>query len=197
MSVKLKKGQRISLSKESGGLKNVMVGLGWDEAQSGGGFLSIFKSVQNIDCDASAVLLCDDKLVNNDDVVYYGNLNHMSGCVIHQGDNLTGEGEGDDEQICVSLERLPERYNKIVVIVNIYEAKKRSQHFGMINNAFIRIVDTDAGKELCKYNLTDDYSDVTGVIFGEIYRHGGEWKFGAIGEGVRDDGLGDIIKRFR
>ena len=201
MSVSLQKGQKISLSKESAGLSKVIVGLGWDVAQSGnsgGGILgSLFGGgSQAIDCDASAMLLQDGKLKDKGDIVYFGNLTHSSGTVRHMGDNLTGAGEGDDEQIMIDLASVPSKYDRIVVVVNIYEAVKRKQHFGMIRNAFVRIVDERSKKELCRYNLTDDYSGSLALIFGEVYRHNGEWKFNAIGQGTKDPGIGDLAKRY-
>ncbi len=200
MSVSLQKGQKVNLSKESAGLSKVVVGLGWDEAEQagGGGFLSaLFGSKkQDIDCDASALLLKNGKLAGTDDLVYFGNLKHKSGTVKHMGDNLTGAGEGDDEQIVVDLASVPAEYDRIVIVVNIYQAVKRNQHFGMIKNAFIRLVDDRNNKEICKYNLTESYSGMTAMIFGEIYRHGGEWKFSAIGQGTKDPGLGELAKRY-
>ena len=112
------------------------------------------------------------------------------------GDNLTGEGDGDDEQIVIDLARVPQEYDRIVLVVNIYQAMKRKQHFGLIQNAFIRLVDGSTNKEMCRYNLTDDYSGMTAVIFGEVYRHNGEWKFNAIGQGTNDPGLGELADRF-
>ncbi len=112
------------------------------------------------------------------------------------GDNLTGAGEGDDEQIIVDLEGIPAEYDKIVLVVNIYQAVQRQQHFGMIQNAFIRLVDGKTNKEICKYNLTEDYSNMTAMIFGEVYRHNGEWKVNAIGQGTTDPGLGELANRY-
>lgn len=196
MSVSLQKGQKVSLSKESAGLSSVMAGLGWDEAQQGkGGLFS--KKPRAIDCDASALLLKGGKLTKKDDIVYFGNLRHWTGTVTHMGDNLTGAGEGDDEQILVDLEKIPAEYDRIVMVVNIYEAVKRQQHFGLIRNAFIRLVDGRTNAELCRYNLTDDYSGMTALIFGEIYRHNGEWKFNAIGQGTNDPGLGELANRYK
>lgn len=200
MSVSLQKGQKVNLSKESAGLSKVMVGLGWDEAEQtgGGGFLSALfgGKKQDIDCDASALLLKNGKLAGTEDLVYFGNLKHKSGTVKHMGDNLTGAGEGDDEQILVDLAHVPAEYDRIVIVVNIYQAVKRNQHFGMIKNAFIRLVDDRNNKEICKYNLTESYPGMTAMIFGEIYRHNGEWKFSAIGQGTNDPGLGELAKRY-
>jgi stress response protein SCP2 len=209
MGVNLQKGQKIDLTKGNQGLKNLMVGLGWDEAaaaappagQKKGVFASIFggggQKVE-IDCDASAILCGPGgKLIGGkNDLVYFGNLTHQSGSIRHMGDNLTGAGEGDDEQIFVRLDAVPGTYEKIVFVVNIYEADKRGQHFGMIANAFIRIVNADNNQELCKFNLTENYSGLTALIAGEIYRHNNEWKFSAIGQGTNDVGLGQLAQRF-
>ena len=192
MSVSLQKGQKVSLSKDNAGLSKVIVGLGWDEAKRG--FFA--PKPQPIDCDASAILLIDGKLRANDDVVYFNNLRHKTGTVQHMGDNLTGAGDGDDEQIIVDLASIPQQYDRIVVVVNIYQAVQRKQHFGMIENAFIRIVDARNNTELCKYNLSDDYSNMTAMIFGEIYRHNGEWKFNAMGQATTDPGLGELVNRY-
>ena len=113
------------------------------------------------------------------------------------GDNLTGEGEGDDEQIFIDLDKLPPAYDKLVFVVNIYEAVSRKQHFGMIKNAFIRVVDADSNEELCRYNLSDDYSGMLAMVTGEVYRRGDEWKFNAIGNGTKDPGLKELSERFR
>ena len=205
MSISLQKGQKVSLTKDHAGLSRVVVGLGWDavsqEPAKKGGFLgSLFGSGSSqgsaIDCDASAVVLSEGKLRAKEDLVYYGNLRHPSGMVTHMGDNLTGAGEGDDEQIVIDLAHMPPQYDRIVMVVNIYQAQKRNQHFGMIQNAFIRLVDERNGQELLKYNLTENYSGMTAMIFGEIYRHNGEWKFSAIGQGTTDPDLGQLIRRY-
>lgn len=200
MAVSLQKGQKVELKKDSGGsLTNVMVGLGWDEApQQQGGFFAKLRSStgDNIDCDASAFLCQGGKLMDNQDIVSYMSLKHSSGCVKHMGDNLTGAGEGDDEQIFVDLQNLPPQYDKIVFVVNIYSAMARNQHFGMIRNAFIRICD-DTGKEMCRYNLSENYDGMTAMIFGELYRHNGAWKFNAIGQGTTDNDIKSLAKRFK
>ena len=195
MSVSLQKVQKVSLSKDNAGLSKVMIGLGWDEVQQKKkGFFSA--KPQDIDCDASAFLLIDGKLRDKKDIVYFGNLRHPSGTVQHMGDNLTGAGEGDDEQILVDLAQVPSEYDRIVVVVNIYQAVQRKQHFGLIQNAFIRLVDGRNNTEMCRYNLTDDYSGMTAMIFGEVYRHNGEWKFNAIGQGTTDPGIGELANRY-
>lgn len=199
MSINLQKGQKVSLSKDNTGLSKIIVGLGWDEVKRTGGglFGALFGSNQQaIDCDASAILLKNGKFVDKKDLVYFGNLKHKSGTVNHQGDNLTGAGDGDDEQIIIDSSRVPMEYDKIVIVVNIYRAVQRKQHFGMIQNAFIRLVDARNNKEICRYNLTENYSGMTAMIFGEIYRHNGEWKFNAIGNGTTDPGLAELCRRY-
>ena len=195
MSVKLQKGQKVSLSKEHAGLSKVIVGLGWDEVQQQRRGLFAPKP-QDIDCDAFALLLVNGKLTNNQDIVYFGNLAHKSGSVKHMGDNLTGAGEGDDEQIVIDLNSVPSQYDRIVLAVNIYKAFDRRQHFGMIQNAFIRLVDGRNNNEMCIYNLTENYSGMTAMLFGEVYRYNGEWKVSAIGQGTNDGSIGDFAKRY-
>lgn len=196
MSISLQKGQKVSLTKENAGLSAVLIGLGWDEAKRPrGGFFA--PKPQPIDCDASALLLRNGRLLEQADIVYFGNLQHRTGTVRHMGDNLTGAGEGDDEQIIVELDKIPAEYDRIVIVVNIYEAVKRNQHFGMIENAFIRLVDGKTNKEMCKYNLSENYSGMTAMIFGEVYRHNGEWKFSAIGQATSDPGLSSLVNRYR
>ncbi len=197
MSVNLQKGQKVDLTKGNAGLKTLVVGLGWDEAPKK---FSLFgKKQDDIDCDASALLITEStgKLAGPVDVVYYGQLQHRSGAVRHCGDNLTGAGDGDDEQIIIELDRVPAEYSKIVFVVTIYQAVERKQHFGMIQNAFIRVVDANTRTELCKYNLSENYDGKTAMIFGEVYRHNGEWKFGAVGEPTFDNGIAQIAARFQ
>lgn len=196
MAVNLTKGQKIVLKKDSGAaLSKVTIGLGWDVAESTG-FFSMFSS-QDIDCDASVFLLKGGKLVSDDDIVYFGNLEHKSGSVCHMGDNLTGEGEGDDEQVVVELARVPQAYDRLVFVVNIYKASSRDQQFGMVKNAFIRICD-EKGHEFCRYDLSGkEYDGMTAMIFGEVYRHNGEWKFNAIGQGTKDDCIDDLAERYQ
>jgi tellurium resistance protein TerD len=178
MSVSLSKGGNVSLTKEAGGtLAAVTVGLGWDaRTTTGDGF----------DLDASA-LLCSasGKVRNDNDFVFYGNLSTTDGSVVHQGDNLTGEGDGDDEQIKVSLATVPADVDKVVFPVSIYDAEKRGQSFGQVRNAYIRIVNDAGGTELARYDLTEDASTETAMLFGELYRNSGEWKFRAVGQGYQ------------
>ena len=178
MAVSLAKGQKVSLTKGNPGLKKIMIGLGWDTNKYDGG--------ADFDLDAAAFLLNSNGKVNNDaDFVFYGNLKHASGAVEHMGDNLTGEGEGDDEQIKVDLSLVPSNIDKIDFTVTIYDAEARGQNFGQVSNAYIHIVDETNGKELIKFDLGEDFSIETAVVVGEIYRHNGEWKFNAIGSGYK------------
>lgn len=195
MGINLQKGQKIDLTKGSTGLRNIMVGLGWDEAEqttSGGLLGRLFSSKSHdIDCDASAII-CDanGKYL---DLVYYRNLRLQDGSIEHQGDNLTGAGEGDDEQIRVDLSKLESNVGKIVFVVNIYEAENRNQHFGMIKNAFIRLVDLSNNSEICRFNLSENYYGMEGLIVGEIYKRDNEWKFNAIGQPVQNASYVDRI----
>ena len=195
MSINLKKGQKIDLRKSNPGLSAVRVGLGWDPVdQGGGGFLkSLFGSGKaDIDCDASVFLLNgDSKPV---DLIYFGNLRTRNDSIIHTGDNLPGEGEGDDEVILVDLDRIDPNVDKLLFVVNIYDCVRRGQDFGMIQNAYIRIMDAKSNSEIARYNLSDDYRGKTGLLVGLIYRYNGTWKFNAIGEGTRDTGLNDMKK---
>lgn len=187
MALNLTKGQKVELTKDNPGLKNIKIGLGWDTNKYAG--------TEKFDLDASVFLLNKDgKCAGASDVIYFNNLKHASGSVIHSGDNLTGEGEGDDEVISIDLSKVPEAIAKIACTVNIYDADKRKQNFGMVSNAFSRILDSE-GKELLKYELGEDYSTETGVFVCELYRHNSEWKFGAIGQGFRG-GLTEVSKTF-
>ncbi len=199
MAVNLTKGQKVSLVKADGKkLTKLMVGLGWDAAVAEGGFFKkLFNGKKDIDCDASVFMCKGGKLVDStNDIVYFGNLKHKSGSVQHMGDNLTGEGEGDDEQIFVDLEKIPADYDKLIFVVNIYKGVERKQHFGMIKNAFIRIVDAETHEELCRYNLTDNYDNMLAMVTGEVYKKNGEWKFNAVGNGTTDSGLSSLSQRF-
>ena len=184
MSVSLQKGQKVSLSKDNAGLANVLVGLGWDEAQPAKKGLFAPKP-QAIDCDASAILLQNGKLCSKEDLIYFGNLRHKSGTVQHMGDNLTGEGDGDDEQVQIDLSKVPANIEKIAFTVTIYDAETRHQNFGQVSNAFIRLVDESNNTELIRYDLGEDFSIETAVVVGELYRNNGEWKFNAIGSGFQ------------
>ncbi|QZY54831.1 TerD family protein [Crassaminicella profunda] len=202
MAINLQKGQRIDLTKSNPGLSKIMVGLGWDpvEQKNTGGFLSGLlggKKAPEIDCDASIIMLdANGKLTRKQDLIYFGNLRSTCGSVVHSGDNLTGGGEGDDEQIFVTLDLVPNNIQRLVFVVNIYDCIRRKQDFGLIKNAFIRVVNGGNMQEVIRYNLSDDYAGKTTLMVGEIYRHNGEWKFGAIGEGTNDASLSEIVKKY-
>lgn len=178
MPVNLSKGQRVSLTKENPGLTKVVVGLGWDVNQ--------FDTGGDFDLDAAAFMLTDSgKVSNQNDFIFYGNLAHPSGSVQHMGDNLTGAGDGDDEQIKIDLSKVPANITKIAFTVTIYESEQRRQNFGQINNAFIRIYNETTGEEILRYDLGEDFSIETAAVFGELYKNGAEWKFNAIGSGYQ------------
>ncbi|MDR0433489.1 MAG: TerD family protein [Gracilibacteraceae bacterium] len=203
MAISLQKGQKIDLSKNGSQLTNLMVGLGWKEVGGGGGggLLGIFKQKVDVDIDASVVLLEENgKLASIDDLIYFGNKDHNSGSVRHCGDNLVGGTKGgmeDSEQILIDLAKTPARIGRLVFVVNIYDCVKRKQHFGMVENAYIRIVDKTANEDIASYNLTEDYSGKTAMVVGEIYRQNGQWKFNAIGEANYDPGLQQLIERYK
>ena len=187
MSVSLSKGGNVSLSKEAPGLTAVLVGLGWDARTTTG---------TDFDLDASAIMVkADGKVVSDSHFVFFNNKTSPDGSVEHTGDNLTGEGEGDDESIKVNLATVPAEVDKIVFPVSIYEAESRSQSFGQVRNAFIRIVNQAGGTELARYDLTEDASTETAMLFGELYRSGAEWKFRAVGQGYAS-GLAGIARDY-
>ncbi len=188
MPVSLQKGQKVSLTKDNPGLKKVVVGLGWD--------VNAFDTGGDFDLDAAAFLLNDTgKVGSSSDFVFYGNLSHPSGSVMHQGDNLTGVGDGDDEQIKIDLSKVPDNITKIAFTVTIYEPEKRKQNFGQVNNAFIRIYNEETGEEMLRYDLGEDFSIETAAVFGELYKNGSEWKFNAIGSGFQG-GLAALCANF-
>lgn len=187
MSVSLSKGGNVSLSKEAPGLTNILIGLGWDVRSTDGAAF---------DLDASCFLLnADGKVRSDGDFIFYNNLKSADGSVEHTGDNLTGEGDGDDEAVKVDLSRVPAEVAKIAVAVTIHDADARRQNFGSVSNAFVRIVDSSNGTEITRYDLTEDSSTETAMIFGEVYRHGEEWKFRAVGQGFAG-GLGPMARNF-
>ena len=178
MPVCLQKGQKVSLTKGNPGLKKVVIGIGWD--------VNSFDTGGDFDLDTAAFLLTDNgKISKTEDFVFFGNLKHPSGCAEHCGDNLTGAGEGDDEQIKIDLSLVPSNISKIAFSVTIYEAETRRQNFGQVNNAFIRIYKEDTSEELLRYDLGEDFSIETAAVFGELYRNNDEWKFNAIGSGYQ------------
>ena len=176
MPINLSKGQKVDLTKGNPSLKNIMVGLGWD--------VNAFDSGADFDLDAAAFMV-GGKCPTEKEFVFYGNLEHTSGAIKHMGDNLTGAGEGDDEQIQVDLAKIPANVEKVAFTVTIYDSDVRRQNFGQVSNAFIRIVDEATGTELIHYDLGEDFSIETAVVVGELYRHNGEWKFNAIGSGFQ------------
>lgn len=188
MPVNLTKGQKVDLTKSNPGLKNILVGLGWDTNKYDGG--------AQFDLDASAFLLNETGKVNDDsDFIFYGNQKHSSGSVASLGDNRTGEGDGDDEQIEVELSLIPQNISKVDFTVTIYEAETRNQNFGQVSNAYIRVVNKDTNEELIRYDLGEDFSIETAIVVGEIYRNGAEWKFSAIGSGF-SGGLSALCSNF-
>lgn len=187
MAVSLSKGGNVSLSKEAPGLKGVRVGLGWDTRVTDG---------TDFDLDASVFLLNDAGKVRSDaDFVFYNNKIGANGSVVHQGDNLTGQGDGDDEVVAVTLDQVPAEILRLSFAVTIHDADARRQNFGMISNAFIRVLNADGGTEIARYDLSEDASTETAMIFGDLYRHNGEWKFKAIGQGFAG-GLGPLASSF-
>lgn len=188
MPINLTKGQKVSLTKENPGLKNITIGLGWD--------LNIFDTGEDFDLDASAFMLgSNGRCVSDNGFVFYGNLSDANDSVVHAGDNRTGEGDGDDEQIHIDLSKIPENIERVSFTVTIYEAEKRRQNFGQVSNAYIRIVDEDTQQELLRYDLGEDFSIETAMIVAELYKHNGEWKFNAIGSGFQG-GLAALCRHF-
>lgn len=187
MVVSLSKGGNVSLSKEAPGLAAIDVGLGWDARITDGA---------TFDLDASAFLLNEAGRVRRDaDFIFYNNTESTDGAVLHQGDNLTGDGDGDDEVISVSLSKVPAEVQKIAFSVTIHDAEARKQNFGQVGNAYIHVINKANGKEITRYDLSEDYSTETAMIFGELYRHSGEWKFKAIGQGFAG-GLGPLARGY-
>ena len=188
MAVNLKKGQKVDLTKGNPGLSKLLVGLGWDVNKYDGG--------SDFDLDAAAFLLdANGKVTSDADFVFFNNLRHASGSVEHMGDNLTGEGDGDDEQMRVDRSRVPANIDEMGFTVTIYDAEARKQNFGQVSNAYIRVVDEAKGQELIRFDLGEDFSVETAVIVGELSRHGGEWKFNALGSGF-SGGLAALGKNY-
>ena len=187
MAISLSKGGNVSLTKEAPGLKNIRVGLGWDVRLTEGAAF---------DLDASVFMLNPAGKVRSDaDMIFYNNLKSVDGSVEHLGDNLTGVGEGDDEVVNVALDKLPADVEKLAFVITIHEAETRKQNFGMVSKAFARIVNDVGGTELARFDLTEDMSTETAMIVGEVYRHGNEWKFRAVGQGSAG-GLGALAKNY-
>lgn len=197
MAITLQKGQNLSLSKTDPSLKNIIAGLGWDARSTDG---------LDFDLDASAILVGADRRVRDDSrFVFYNqmgdvttdgmNFDENRASVKHLGDNRTGEGDGDDEQMIAHLDRIPSEVDAVIIAVSIHDADVRHQNFGQVRNAFVRLVNEDTGQEVVRYDLSEDYSTETALVFAEFYRHNGEWKFKAVGQGYAD-GLGGIARDF-
>ncbi|MDM5296867.1 TerD family protein [Bacillus pumilus] len=188
MAIQLSKGQRVDLTKTNPGLTKVMIGLGWDTNKYSGG--------AEFDLDASAFLVDANNRCHQDtDFVFYNNLQHPSGSVTHTGDNRTGEGDGDDEQILVDFSKIPANIDRIGITVTIHDAETRSQNFGQVSNAFVRVVNEEGGEELIRFDLGEDFSIETAVVVCELYRHGSDWKFSAIGSGF-SGGLAALCQNY-
>lgn len=187
MGVSLSKGGNVSLSKTDPDMKNVLIGLGWDVRTTDG---------QDYDLDASVFLLAENGKVRNDlDFIFYNNLRSTDGSVEHTGDNRTGKGDGDDESIKIKLDKIPADVAKLVFVVTIHDATVRRQNFGQVEGAFIRLVNDDTQIEVTRYDLTEDASTETAMLFGELYRHNGEWKFRAVGQGYAG-GLASVCAQY-
>ena len=189
MAINLSKGQKISLEKEAPGLKKLVVGLGWDTKKSDTGV--------DFDLDSSVLLLGENgKMVSDKHFIFYNNLKSPDGSVEHTGDNLTGAGEGDDEQVKIDLSKVSADVHKIVFVVTIHEADKRKQNFGQVSNSFVRLVNEENGQEVVRYDLGEDYSTETAMIMAELYKHNSEWKMTAVGNGYAG-GLGAVVNNYQ
>lgn len=178
MAVSLSKGQKVDLTKTNPGLSKVVVGLGWDTNKYDGG--------HDFDLDSSVFLLADNgKVASDSDFIFYNNPSGGNGAVVHTGDNRTGAGDGDDEQVNVDLSNVPASVQRITFTITIHDAETRSQNFGQVSNAYARIFNEDSGEELIRFDLGEDFSIETAIVVGELYRHNGEWKFSAIGSGYQ------------
>lgn len=188
MSINLSKGQRIDLTKTNPGLKRAVIGLGWDTNRYDGG--------KDFDLDASAFLANESgKVMNDVEFIFYNNLVHPSGAVEHTGDNRTGEGDGDDEQIVIDFSKIPSHVNKIGIAVTIHDADTRNQNFGQVSNSFVHVVNEETNIEILRYDLGEDFSVETAVVICELYKHNGDWKFNAIGSGF-SGGLAALCRNY-
>ncbi|KUP05318.1 chemical-damaging agent resistance protein C [Bacillus coahuilensis m2-6] len=188
MAISLAKGQKVDLTKTNPGLTKVLVGLGWDTNKYDGG--------NDFDLDASVFLLdASGKCASDKDFIFYNQREGGNGSVVHTGDNLTGAGDGDDEQVIVDLSNVPSTIQKIAFVITIHDGENRNQNFGQVSNAFVRVVNEQSNEELIRYDLGEDFSIETAIVVGELYRHGGEWKFSAIGSGYQG-GLAKIATDF-
>lgn len=182
MAVNLTKGATVNLKKDSPNLKRLLIGLGWDPVKHG----------PDMDIDASVI--CINEAGKKQKLVYYGDLEYHHGAIKHYGDNLTGGGDGDDEQIELKLDEIPEEVVRLAIIINIYSAHSRRQDFGSVKNCFVHADDMDTGKELVRYDIDGNFDGKTGIFVADVYRHKGEWKFKAIGEGVEVSAIEDMIR---
>lgn len=199
MAISLQKGQVVDLVKKGDKLGDLVVGLGWDPVKpKGGGFFKKLAGAFNqYDLDASVLMLHEgDKFKNSNDLIYYGHLQSKCGSIIHQGDNLTGGNKGDDEQIMIYLNKVPENIKKLLFVVNIYQANQRKQHFGLIKNCFIRVFEKKNGNELVHYKIDESHTNKTAMIVASVEKINGGWSFSAIGEGTQDNSLSDISSRY-
>lgn len=201
MAISLQKGQKIDLQKKDGSqLTNILVGLGWKEAKRSGGLMGIFKQKVDVDIDASVLMLGEDgKIPSKEEVIFFNHKEHPTKCIHHCGDNLVGGKMGgmeDSEQVQVDLTKVPQNIARIVFVVNIYDCINRKQHFGLVEDAYIRIVDKGNNETIASYNLTEDYSGKTSMIVGEIYRSNNTWKFNAVGQPGYEPGIGDLVKNY-
>ena len=188
MVIQLLKGQRVDLTKGNPSLDNIVIGLGWDVKRFDGG--------EEFDLDASAFLLNSaGKCRSESDFIFYNNLQSVDGSIVHTGDNRTGEGDGDDEQINMNLSKIPQDVNRISLVVTIHDAENRRQNFGQISNAYVRLVNETNGEEILRFDLGEDFSIETAVVFAELYRHGNEWKFQATGSGYQG-GLASLVRNY-
>ncbi|OWA34339.1 chemical-damaging agent resistance protein C [Saccharibacillus sp. O16] len=188
MAISLQKGQKVDLTKTNPGLKKVLVGLGWDTNKYDGG--------KDFDLDASAFLLgANGKVTSDTDFIFYNNPKSADGSVVHTGDNRTGEGEGDDEQLTVELASVPAGVEKVAFCITIHDGAARAQNFGQVSNAFVRIVNEETNEELIRYDLGEDFSVETAIVVAELYRNNGEWKFSAVGSGYQN-GLEGLVRDF-
>lgn len=188
LGINLAKGQRVDLTKTNPGLTKVIVGLGWDTNRYNGG--------QDFDLDASAFLTdANSRVLEDTDFIFYNNLVHSSGGVEHTGDNRTGEGDGDDEQIKINFSKVPSNIHRIAITVTIHDAEARNQNFGQVSNAFVRVVDEETEREILRFDLGEDFSVETAVVICELYRHNGDWKFSAVGSGFAG-GLAALCRNF-
>jgi tellurium resistance protein TerD len=192
MGLNLEKGERLDLTKDRPGLKRIAVACGWDAKKAG-----FFGGGANVDCDLSAFILDANGKLVRDGVVYFGDRDYARGAIKHSGDNLTGAGDGDDETVWVDLKSLPSEVAKVMFAINIYDCRSRGQHFGLVKNAFIRVYDADnKTDELCRFNLTENFSGFTGLYPGSVYLNNGEWKFQALGEASNEAGITEMKRRF-